>query len=99
MLESAPTNGNGTYLGTYTLTAYCATGSPCADGAYPQCNYTIACNDPSLWHRWIYIEGYGTYFVHDTGGMPSGGIIDVFVGSYDEAISFGVRSANCYLVN
>lgn len=88
-----------TYLGTYSLTAYCATGNPCADGDMPSVGHTIACNDPALWHRWIYIEGYGTYFCHDTGGMPSNNIIDVFVGSYDEAISFGTRSANCYLVN
>ena len=88
-----------TYLGCYTLTAYIATGSPCADGVYPQVGYTIACNDPSLWHRWVYIEGYGTYYCHDTGGMPSNSIIDVFVGSYDEAIQFGVRSANVYLID
>lgn len=99
MSETAPTVDGMTYIGAYTLTAYCATGNPCADGAYPVVNHTVACNNPALWHRWIYIEGYGTYFCHDTGGMPSGGIIDVFVGSYGEAINFGRRSANVYLVN
>ena len=88
-----------TYLGCYTLTAYIATGSPCADGSYPQVGYTIACNDPSLWHQWIYIEGVGVRYVHDTGGMPTGTILDVFVGSYDEAMQFGVRSANVYLID
>lgn len=86
-----------TYLGVYTLTAYCATGNPCADGVYPSENYTIACNDPRLWHRWVMIEGYGSYYCHDTGGMPTDSIIDVFVGSYDEAIQFGVKTANVYL--
>lgn len=88
---------NYTYVGCYELTAYIATGNPCADGAYPVCGYTVACNDPSLWHKWIYIEGYGTYFVHDTGGMANS-VIDVFVSSYDEAIQFGRRSANVYIM-
>ena len=92
--------GNGmTLLGTYELTAYCATGNPCADGVYPCENHTIACNNPMIWHRWVYIEGYGTYYCHDTGGMTSDYIIDVFVGSYDEAILFGRRSANIYLID
>lgn len=89
---------NHTYLGVYELTAYIATGNPCADGIYPQVGYTIACNDPALWHKWVYIEGYGTYYCHDTGGMALN-VIDVFVGSYDEAIQFGRRTANVYIIN
>ena len=87
-----------TFVGTYELTAYTATGNPTADGTMPSIGVTVACNDPSLWHRWIYIEGYGTYYCHDTGAM-SANVIDLFVGSYDEAIQFGRRSANVYLVN
>ena len=88
---------NYTYAGVYELTAYVATGNPCADGVYPSVGYTVACNDPALWHKWIYIEGYGNYYVHDTGGMASN-VIDVFVGSYDEAINFGRRSATVYII-
>ena len=88
-----------TYLGAYDLTAYIWTGNPCADGVYPSTGYTVACNDPALWHRWIYIEGFGTYYVHDVGGMPSYNIIDVYVGDYDTAIQFGRQSANVYLIN
>lgn len=84
------------YIGEYELTAYIATGNPCADGVYPEVGYTVASNDPNLWHKWIEIEGYGTYYVHDTGGM-SNNVIDIFVGSYDEAIQFGRRSANVYI--
>ena len=90
--------GTGTYLGCYELTAYMWTGNPCADGVYPECGYTVACNDPSLWHRWIYIEGYGNYYVHDVGGMPSYNIIDVYLGDYDSCVQFGRRSANVYLI-
>ena len=85
------------YYGTMELTAYIATGNPCADGVYPSTGYTAACNDPNLWHKTVYIEGYGTYYIHDTGAMSSS-VIDLFVGSYDEAIQFGRRSANVYIV-
>lgn len=103
-VESAPESSSDsssdgmTFAGTYELTAYTATGNPTADGTMPSVGVTVACNDPALWHRWIYIEGYGTYYCHDTGGM-SVNVIDLFVGSYDEAIQFGRRSANVYLVN
>ncbi|MBO4591316.1 MAG: 3D domain-containing protein [Eubacterium sp.] len=85
------------YAGNFELTAYVATGCPCADGNYPQVGHTVACNDSSLWHKWIEIEGYGIYYVHDTGGMACN-VIDVFVGSYDEAIQFGRRCANIYVL-
>lgn len=86
-----------TYFKDFSLTAYCATGNPCADGSYPQTGHTAACNDPALWHKWIEVEGYGVYYVHDTGGMSSS-VIDIFVGSYDEAIQFGRRSAGVYIL-
>lgn len=86
-----------TSVGTYELTAYIATGNPCADGVYPQTGHTAACNDPALWHKWIEIEGYGIYYVHDTGGMASD-VIDLFMSSYDEAIQFGRRTAEVYII-
>lgn len=85
------------YVGEYELTAYIETGNPCADGVYPCEGVTVACNDSRLWHKTIYIEGYGEFFVHDTGGMSSN-VIDIFMGSYDEAIEFGRRSADVYIV-
>ena len=94
-LESSAPEGE--IKGTYELTAYIATGNPCADGVYPQSNHTAACNDPDLWHKWIYIEGYGTYYVHDRGGMSSS-VIDIFVDSYDEAVQFGRRSATVSII-
>ena len=86
-----------TLLGEYILTAYCATGNPCADGVMPVENYTIACNDPLLWHHWIYIEGYGKYYCHDTGGMSTNNIIDMYINDYNACIQFGVKKANVYL--
>lgn len=87
-----------TYYANYQLTAYCATGNACADGVYPSVGYTVASNDPNLWHKWIYIDGWGTYYVHDKGAMPSN-VIDIFLGSYNECIQFGRRSADIYVYN
>ena len=86
------------YMGGYELTAYIETGNPCADGVYPTVNHTAACNDPALWHKWIHIEGYGDYYVHDTGGMASN-VIDIFVSSYDEAIQFGRQYGEVYIID
>ena len=85
------------FAGVYELTAYIATGNPCADGIYPVVGFTVASNDPTLWHKYILIEGYGKYYVHDRGAMASN-VIDVFVSSYDEAMQFGRREANIYIL-
>lgn len=98
MSGSAPTIDGLTYIGVRQLTAYEESGNCCADGAYPVRGHTIASNDPMLWHRWVYIEGYGTYYCHDRGGM-SIEVIDIYLGSVSDCIAFGRRSANCYLVN
>lgn len=87
-----------TYAGYYTLTAYEWTGNPCADGQYPQTGLTAASNDPALWHRWIYIEGYGNYYVHDRGGMARS-VIDLYMGDADACIQFGRRGADVYLID
>lgn len=96
--EEEDTESNMTYYGCLTLTAYTWTGNPCADGVYPTSGYTVACNNSDLWHKWVYIEGLGTYYVHDTGGM-SCGVIDIYMDTYGECINFGVQSANIYVLN
>ena len=72
-----------TYIGTYYITGYVATGNPCANGNYPTEGYTIASNSLPMGTT-VYIDGLGTRTVEDTGAM-SGGVIDVYVGSVDEA--------------
>lgn len=88
---------NMTYFGTMATTGYLATGCPCADGAYPEVGYTVACNDSRLWHKKIYIEGIGIRYVHDRGGMPLN-VLDVFVGSLDEAYSITSYNREVYIV-
>lgn len=87
-----------TYYGCLSLTAYEWTGSPCADGVYPEVGYTAACNNADLWHRWVYIEGVGTYYIHDTGGMGYN-VIDIYLGDYQSCINFGSFSANVYVLD
>lgn len=86
-----------TYFGTMATTGYLATGCPCADGNYPSTGWTVACNDSRLWHKKIYIEGIGIRYVHDTGGMPID-VLDVFVGSLDEAYNITSYNRKVYIV-
>ena len=86
------------YYGCLTLTAYEWTGNSCADGVYPVVGYTAACNNPDLWHRWVYIEGVGTYYIHDTGGMGTN-VIDIYMGDVDACYQFGSFAANVYVIN
>lgn len=103
--EEASTNEYGTYVGNYKLTAYCPcsiccgewAGGPCASGNYPSAGYTVACNSLPM-GTVIYIEGYGTYVVEDTGGM-GGSVIDIFFNTHEEALAFGSSHANVYIVN
>lgn len=85
------------YVGDFELTAYTWTGSPCADGEYPRASHTVACNDPALWHEWIYIEGYGTYYCHDRTGVSSN-VIDIYMDDYNSCINFGRQYAKVYIV-
>ena len=72
-----------TYIGTFYCTGYVATGNACANGNYPTVGYTIASNSLPMGTT-VYIDGLGNRVVEDTGGMPNS-VIDVFVGSVDEA--------------
>lgn len=85
-----------TFYATLELTAYEWTGYPCADGVYPVEWWTVASNDPGLWHRRIHIEGYGDFYVHDTGGM-SMNVLDLYLGDVDACYQFGRRTANVYV--
>lgn len=72
-----------TYLGSYWITGYTATGSACANGNYPSSGYTAACNSLPM-GTVVYIEGIGTRVIEDRGGMASN-VIDVFVDSTSDA--------------
>lgn len=91
--EPAPSRS---YYGVMELTAYEWTGFPCADGVYPVEWWTVASNDPALWHRRIYIEGYGDFYVHDRGGMASN-VLDIYLGDVWTCYQFGRQTARIYV--
>lgn len=97
------TSSNGEYLGTYTLTAYCGcevcnggNAGITAMGVEPSEGWTVACNSLPLGTQ-ISING-NVYEVQDTGNMDDG-TIDIFMNSHDEALNFGVQSADVYVVS
>lgn len=90
--EPQPQSG---YLGQFEITAYSWTGNPCADGVMPQEGVTAASNDPSLWHQWIYVDGIGDVYIHDTGGMGMG-VIDIYMPSESDCIEWGRQTRDVY---
>lgn len=97
------TSSNGEYLETYTLTAYCGceacnggNAGITAMGVEPSEGWTVACNSLPLGTQ-ISING-NTYEVQDTGNMDDG-TIDIFMNSHDEALNFGVQSADVYVIS
>lgn len=46
----------------------------------------------------VYVEGYGFAIAEDTGGAIKGNIIDVFQNSHSEALKWGVRYKNVYVI-
>ena len=86
-----------------TATAYCLKGTT-ASGI--KTRYGVVAVDPRvipLGTR-LYIEAadgtwiYGTAVAADTGGAIKGNIIDLYVETYNEAISFGRRKAKVYIL-
>lgn len=78
---------------TYEVTAYTHTGSVMANGEYPYVG-AVASNDFPL-GTVLNIDG-SNYVVKDR--MAYDGVIDIFVDSYDEAINFGRRYLEVYVV-
>lgn len=76
----------GSRIHTMECTAYTHTGNVTASGVYPVAGRTVASNDFPLGTR-LRING-NIYIVEDTGGMGSG-VIDIFMDSYSECVSFG----------
>ena len=76
------------YLGNYQLTAYeYGTGPNSYNGKSQTLNHTVA-SDSIPGGTWIYIEGYGEYYVEDSGvGNPY--TIDIFLGDPGACRQFG----------
>lgn len=91
------------FLGTFELTAYCSCFKCCSkedgitkSGTHVTEGRTVACNSIPL-GTVIYIEGYGTYTVEDTGAMGDN-VVDIFFNSHQTALDFGRQTAKVYIV-
>lgn len=93
-----------TYLGDWTITAYCPCEICCgayssgytASGTLATAGRTIACNELPFGTQ-VMIDGC-IYTVEDTGWSPYGQWIDIYFDSHDEALAYGMRTKEVYLV-
>ena len=94
-------SSQGTYLGNFTLTAYCNCAQCCgtagnltASGTVPTAGRTVAMAGVPFGTK-LLINGT-VYTVEDL-GTPYGHV-DIYCDSHSEALSFGLQSADVYQV-
>lgn len=97
--ENTSSSGQGTYLGNFTLTAYCncaqccgTAGNATASGAMPTAGHTVAMAGVPFGTQ-LLINGT-VYTVEDL-GTPYGHV-DIYFDSHAEALSFGLQYADVY---
>lgn len=98
-VESAPESSapeGMTSLGVWECSAYEYTGSTCANGNWPTEWHTCACNAAPL-NATLYIEGLGYFVNEDVCGTPSR--CDIYLGSVDACVSFGLQYHEIFIVN
>ena len=95
-------SGNTRYLGTFTLTAYCNCSKCCgkwaggntASGVYPTANHTVAMGGIPFGTKLLI---NGTVYTVEDRGTPYGWV-DIFFNTHAEALRFGMRSADVYII-
>lgn len=97
--SSSGSSGEGTYLGNFTLTAYCncarccgTAGNLTASGTVPAAGRTVAMAGVPFGTK-LLING-NVYTVEDL-GTPYGHV-DIYFNTHEEALSFGLQSADVY---
>ena len=87
-----------TYMGEWRITAYAATGNPCANGNFPQTGYTIACNSLPFGTE-VYIDGVGFRTVEDRGPEWLGSEwLDIYMGEVEPCVQWGDQYREVYIV-
>ena len=87
------------YMGTWRITAYAYTGSPCANGNYPEVGYTIACNSLPFGAE-VYIDGVGFRTVEDRGpGWLGDAWCDLYLGDTAECVAWGDQYRDVWRVD
>ena len=102
-LGTSATGNSGEYLVTRTFvantTAYTARSG--ARGAIGQTVHVGTCAvDPHFvgLRSELWIEGYGYAFANDTGGAVKGNVVDLYMSSRGQCISWGRRNKNAYVI-
>lgn len=103
---SANTTSKLTSLGIFETTAYCPCEICCgkntgitASGATAKANHTIAV-DPDVIPLGSQVQINGkTYMAEDTGGAIKGKKIDIFFETHEEALAYGRRDVEVYLIS
>ena len=95
-------SAQGTYLGNFTLTGYCncaqccgTAGNATASGTMPTAGYTVAMGGVPFGTRLLI---NGTVYTVEDRGTPYGHV-DIYFNSHQEALNFGMQSAEVYQVN
>lgn len=87
-------------LGTFTVYSYCPcayccgqwSGGPTASGTMPEEGRTVAADwDVLPAGTEVYLDGIGWRTVEDTGSGIAGDKLDLYMGSHEAALEFGVR--------
>ncbi len=94
---------SGTYLGTYTATAYCGCSKCCgksdgitASGTRATQGRTVAAPSTFAFGTELIINGV-TYVVEDRGGSIKGNRIDIYFESHADALAFGRKTVDVYV--
>ena len=93
---------SGTYLGNFTLTAYCncaqccgTAGNPTASGVMPVSGHTVAMGDVPFGTELLI---NGTVYTVEDRGTPYGHV-DIYFDTHAEAEAFGLQYADVYQLN
>lgn len=98
--------GNKVYLGTFSSTAYCACSKCCgkwaggntASGTKPIQGRTIAVDPKVIPLGSKVIVNGRTYIAEDTGSAIKGKKIDIFYSSHSDALNWGRRNVEIYII-
>ena len=102
-LGTSATGTSGEYIVVRSFTANTTayTARPGAHGAIGQVVHVGTCAvDPGFvsLRSELWIEGYGYAFANDTGGAVKGNVVDLFMSSRGQCISWGRRNKQAYVI-
>ena len=87
-----------TYMGEWRITAYAETGSPCANGEYPEVGETIAHNSLPFGTK-VYIEDVGIRVIEDRGPAWLGDEwCDLYLGVVWDCIVWGNQYRDVWIM-